>query len=122
MSAAPKSSEQRRNELRLLAQQRQADRRDGYLCLSDIHSGYYDTEEHVSPWSISAQNVDAELMIFGKDWVLLGDARRRAGPGAQAARTRVERADQQEPSRVLARPRRRARVLANVCHQRLSVY
>ncbi|HVI79120.1 MAG TPA: hypothetical protein VM715_13345, partial [Candidatus Acidoferrum sp.] len=69
MSAAPKSSEQRRNELRLLAQQRQADRRDGYLCLSDIHSGYYDTEEHVSPWSISAQNVDAELMIFGKDWV-----------------------------------------------------
>lgn len=27
----------------------QADRRDGYLCLSDIHSGFYDISEHVSP-------------------------------------------------------------------------
>ena len=88
MSAAKKTSEQKRDELRLLAKQRQADRRDGYLCLSDIHSGYYDTDEHVSPWSTSAQNVDAELMIFGKDWVssetLAGERdpeRKRLGQG-----------------------------------------
>jgi len=58
MSTAKKTSEQKRDGLRLLAKQRQADRRDGYLCLSDIHSGYYDTDEHVSPWSTSTQNVD----------------------------------------------------------------
>ena len=120
MPTAKMTSEQKRDELRLLAKQRQADRRDGYLCLSDIHSGYYDTDEHVSPWSTSAQDVDAELMIFGKDWVS-SDAGGRAGPGAQAARTRLERADQQEPSQVLARPHGRARVLADVRHERLSV-
>ena len=52
----------------------------------------------------------------------LGDAGGRAGPGAQAARTRLERADQQEPSQVLARPHGRARVLADVRHERLSVH
>jgi hypothetical protein len=88
VSAAKTTSERKRDELRLLAKQRQADRRDGYLCLSDIHSGYYDTDEHVSPWSTSAQNVDAELMIFGKDWVssetLAGERdpeRKRLGQG-----------------------------------------
>ena len=68
MSVAIKPSDQKREDLRRLARQRQADRRDGYLCLSEIHSGFYDTDMHVSPWSISAQNVDAELMILGKDW------------------------------------------------------
>lgn len=68
MSFAIKTSVQKREELQRLARQRRADRRHGYLCLSDIHSGFYDADEHVSPWSISAQNVDAEVMILGKDW------------------------------------------------------
>src|SRR5262249_29915245 len=61
------TSEQKREELLRLARQRQADRRDGYLCLSDIHDRVYECDI-VSPWSTSAQNVDAELMMFGKDW------------------------------------------------------
>jgi uracil-DNA glycosylase len=35
--------------------------------LSDFHNGYYECD-HVSPWSISACNVDAELMLIGQDW------------------------------------------------------
>jgi uracil-DNA glycosylase len=62
------TSEKKREELLRLSKQRQADRREGYLCLSDIHAGYYECDL-VSPWSTSAQNVDAELMILGKDWV-----------------------------------------------------
>jgi len=50
-----------------LAKKRQADRRDGFLCLSDIHEGYYECD-YVSPWSTSAHDVDADLMILGKDW------------------------------------------------------
>jgi uracil-DNA glycosylase len=61
------TSEKKREELLRLAGQRRADRREGYLCLSDVHVGYYECDL-VSPWSTSAQNVDAELMILGKDW------------------------------------------------------
>ena len=68
MPVAINTIDQKREDLRRIARQRQADRRDGYLCLSEIHSGFYDSDMHVSPWSISAQNVDAELMILGKDW------------------------------------------------------
>ena len=97
------TSDQKREELFQLARQRQADRRDGYLCLSDIHGGYYECD-HVSPWSISAQYVDAELMILGKDWAssdtLNGPPARSR---AQKNRTRLEKANEQEPSRILAR-------------------
>ena len=61
------TSEQKVEELFRLAMQRKADHRDGYWDLADIHDGYYECD-YVSPWSISAQNVDAELMILGKDW------------------------------------------------------
>jgi hypothetical protein len=61
------TSGQKRDALIQLAKERQVDRRDGYLCLSGIHGGYYECD-HVSPWSKLAQNVDAELMILGKDW------------------------------------------------------
>ena len=52
----------------------------------------------------------------------LGDISGRAGPRAQAARTRVELAYQQEPSRVLTRPPGRARVLADLRHKRFPVH
>jgi uracil-DNA glycosylase len=58
---------QKREALLELAKERQNDCINGYLCLEDIHGGYYECD-HVSPFSKSAKNVDAELMILGKDW------------------------------------------------------
>ena len=62
-----KTTEQKREELLQLARQRQADRLLPHLRLAEFHKGYYECD-HVSPWSISACNVDAELMIIGQDW------------------------------------------------------
>jgi uracil-DNA glycosylase len=63
------TSGQKREALLQLAKKRQADRRDGYLCLSDhdIHDGYYECD-FISPWTTLAHNVNADLMILGKDW------------------------------------------------------
>jgi uracil-DNA glycosylase len=61
------TSEQKREALLQLAQARQADRWEPYCCLADIHEGYYECN-YVSPWTISANDVDTDLMIFGKDW------------------------------------------------------
>jgi uracil-DNA glycosylase len=63
-----RTSAQKQEALRQLAKERKKDRRDGYLCLSDIHDGYYDKCDYVSPYSISAHDVNADLMILGKDW------------------------------------------------------
>ncbi|MGJ4960177.1 hypothetical protein ACQR1H_31390 [Bradyrhizobium sp. HKCCYLRH2015] len=38
-----------------------------YFNLADFHGGYYETD-HVVPWTISACNVDAELMLICQDW------------------------------------------------------
>ena len=54
--------------LRQLAFKRKADRLPGYYCLSDFHDGAYDRHEYVSPWTISANNADADLMILLQDW------------------------------------------------------
>lgn len=39
----------------------------GYRTLADYHNGRYECD-YVSPWSRSAHNVDAEVMIVGHDW------------------------------------------------------
>ena len=39
-----------------------------HCILGDFHNGYYECD-FVSPWTISAQNVDASLMLIGQDWV-----------------------------------------------------
>jgi restriction system protein len=39
----------------------------GYTCIGDYHDGKYECN-FVSPYTISANNVDAELMIFLQDW------------------------------------------------------
>lgn len=54
--------------LRLLALRRKADRLPGYDCLSDFHEGAYDAHDYVSPWTISAHDVDARLMVLLQDW------------------------------------------------------
>ncbi len=62
-----KTTEQKREELFQLAKRRQVHRLRPHACLADFHSGFYECD-HVSPWSISAGNVDAEVMIIGQDW------------------------------------------------------
>ena len=62
-----KTTEQKRKALLQLAKRRKKDRLKPHACLADFHSGFYECK-HVSPWSISAGNVDAEVMIIGKDW------------------------------------------------------
>ncbi len=62
-----RTTEQKRKELRKLAKRRQAHRLEHHACLADFHNGFYECN-HVSPWSKSACNVDAEVMIIGQDW------------------------------------------------------
>lgn len=54
-----------------LAKKRQSESFEGYsrryLRFSDILDGYYECD-HVVPWTISARNVDAELMLISQDW------------------------------------------------------
>jgi restriction system protein len=60
--------EHKREDLLQLAKRRQADRPPRpHHRLAEFHGGYYECD-YVSPWTISAANVDAELMIIGQDW------------------------------------------------------
>jgi restriction system protein len=60
--------EQKREALLELAKRRQADCPPRpHHRLAEFHGGYYECD-YVSPWTISAANVDAELMIIGQDW------------------------------------------------------
>src|SRR6266481_6918737 len=63
-----KTTEQKREELFRLVKHRQVHPLRPHRCLAEFHSSYYECD-HVSPWSISACNVDAEVMIIGQDWV-----------------------------------------------------
>ncbi len=63
-----RTTEQKRQKLRKLAKRRQVHRLQPHACLADFHSGIYECD-YVSPWSKSACNVDAEVMIIGQDWV-----------------------------------------------------
>jgi restriction system protein len=48
-----------------------------YRRIEEFHDRYYDQHDWVSPWTLSACNVDSDLMIIGQDWasedVLLKD-------------------------------------------------
>lgn len=54
-----------------LAKERQSETFEGYsrhyLNFSDILCGYYECD-HVVPWTISAFNVNADLMLISQDW------------------------------------------------------
>ena len=50
-----------------LAKKRRAARWEGYKNLCDYLEGIYDCD-FVSPWTKSAGNVDAEVMVFLQDW------------------------------------------------------
>jgi uracil-DNA glycosylase len=67
------TSSQKRNALRSLAQKRQQTRPkilfgEHYFCLGEFGGGIYECHDHVSPWSKSAQNVNATIMVVGQDW------------------------------------------------------
>lgn len=50
-----------------LARLRQSTHLDGYACIGDFHHGIFECD-HVSPFTKSGNNVDAEVMIVGQDW------------------------------------------------------
>jgi restriction system protein len=58
--------------VRLRRQPNAGTRQDGYLRdyrrIEEFHDGFYDQHGWVSPWTVSACNVDSELMIIGQDW------------------------------------------------------
>jgi hypothetical protein len=54
-------------KLRQLADKRKQTRIKEYRTLADYHDGKYECD-YVSPWSKSAHNVGAEVMIVGHDW------------------------------------------------------
>jgi restriction system protein len=53
--------------LRELALRRKESRWPGYNCVGDYHGGIYECE-HVSPYTIGAGSVDADVMILLQDW------------------------------------------------------
>jgi hypothetical protein len=50
-----------------LTRRRQTARWPGYKCIGDYHQGVYECDL-VSPYTKSARNVDAELMVLLQDW------------------------------------------------------
>ena len=57
----------KRARLLELARHRQMSRWAGYECIGDYHNGKYECD-FVSPYTRSAGNVDAELMVLLQDW------------------------------------------------------
>ena len=57
----------KQEELIKLAKTRQTNRWDGYKCIGDYHGGAYECL-FVSPYTKSANNVDARVMIMLQDW------------------------------------------------------
>lgn len=57
----------KRAKLLALAKLRQATRWPGYKCIGDYHSGAYECDL-VSPYTKTAGNVDADIMVMLQDW------------------------------------------------------
>jgi hypothetical protein len=57
----------KRSRLLALARLRQVTRWDGYNCIADYHGGAYECD-FVSPYSKTAGNIDADVMILLQDW------------------------------------------------------
>jgi len=55
------------SQLLALAKARQAICWDGYNCIADYHSGAYECD-HVSPYTKTAGNIDARVMVMLQDW------------------------------------------------------
>ncbi len=66
-----------------LARLRQSTRLEGYASIGDFHDGIFECD-HVSPWTKSGGNVDAEILVVGQDWSS-GDALGRDPPDLHSA-------------------------------------
>lgn len=62
-----RSARAKRSALRALARRRKDTRWPGYKCIGDFHDGRYECD-YVSPYTRSAHNVDADVMILLQDW------------------------------------------------------
>lgn len=70
------STEDKIGALKALAQRRReaaaGTREDGYSRdykdIEVFHDGFYDSHPWLSPWTVSACNVDSNLMVIGQDW------------------------------------------------------
>lgn len=64
--------DKKRTKLAALAKLRMRDTQENlsrlYMQVGDFHGGLYDEWGMISPWTKSAANVDAQLMIIGQDW------------------------------------------------------
>lgn len=61
------NTEEKKECLSKLAEKRKNITYNGYKNLSDIDNGFYECD-YVSPWSKSAHNEDADIMIVLQDW------------------------------------------------------
>lgn len=57
----------KRKMLRALTLRRRNNVPAGFRCIGSFHNGRYESQ-HVVPWTKSASNVDADLMIVAQDW------------------------------------------------------
>ena len=57
----------KRSQLIALGHKRQLTRRTGYKCIGEYHEGVYECD-FVSPYSKTASNIDASLMVLLQDW------------------------------------------------------
>lgn len=69
-SATPNMTSKQDKLLKIsrLSAKRREDNYKNYRSLSGIFDGLYDKHEFVSPWTISACNVDSPLMLIAQDW------------------------------------------------------
>jgi restriction system protein len=58
----------KQEKLKKLALKRKSSCFEGFRRISEFQGGVFDVEDYVSPWSIGAHNVDADLMLIGQDW------------------------------------------------------
>jgi hypothetical protein len=57
----------KQSELLTLAKLRQSTRYAGYKCIGDYHAGAYECD-FVSPYTKTAGNIDAKIMVMLQDW------------------------------------------------------
>jgi restriction system protein len=70
-----------------LISRRKQDRKPKYCSLSEFDGGYYDVD-WVSPWTVSACSLDADLMIVAQDWASTDSLMKRSTREQKEARRR----------------------------------
>ena len=68
---APENMSEKLDALRQLVAKRSSDREilgEKVVDLCSVRDGYFNHEDYVSPWTLTAPNLDADIMIVGQDW------------------------------------------------------